>query len=262
MNAHRYAKLFPLMEDGPLKELAADIEKNGLKVKIITYGGEILEGRNREKACKIAGVKPEYEKFKGTDAQALDLVISLNFRRRHLTTAQRAEIGAKIATMTKGREQGAVTQKKAATTLGVSRSSLQRAKRKISPPKKKKDTSAGWTPEDLGKDEELMDAFTAVAAVYGNDDTKAIRLGTIGLKRGDVLTLAKLSREKMLEIQDLIMANHWTPEKAIKFLNDTPDDGSTIHDLQNWALGTNGKFFTCKVGGFTVTCKSDSAAPR
>ena len=121
---------------------------------------------------------------------------------------------------------------------------------------KEKVRESGWTADELKHDPELLEAFKAIAAVYGNEDTKAIRMG-IGLIRSEILYLSKLPAEKMRSIQDLILANHWTPKHAIAFLEDKPDEDSKIKDLKNWCLGTKNKFFSAAVGGFTVTCRSN-----
>jgi hypothetical protein len=126
----------------------------------------------------------------------------------------------------------------------------------------KREHCSGWTTEELKKDEELLNSLKAIDAVYGHDDTKAIRTGTIALKKADVLFLSRLPKEKMLEIQDLVMGSHWSPEKAIKFVNDKPDEGSTVEDLQHWCLATKVKFFSATVGAFAVTCKLIGATPR
>jgi hypothetical protein len=86
----------------------------------------------------------------------------------------------------------------------------------------------------------------------------------MGLKRTDVLFLAKLPKEKMLEIYDLIFGSHWMPKMAVDFINDMPDEHSTVRDLISWCLGTKDKFYTAEVlsGAFTVTCKGNRRIPR
>ena len=62
---HSACKIFPRLGKAALKELADDIEQNGLQNSIILYEGKILDGQNRIAACKIAGVEPRFEKWKG-----------------------------------------------------------------------------------------------------------------------------------------------------------------------------------------------------
>lgn len=151
MKIHPFANLFPMCSDEEIQQLADDIAKNGLRQNIVTDQDEmILDGRNRAAACIIAGVKPVYEPFVGTDAQMLAYVVSVNIHRRHLTTAQRAEIAAQIATMSVGDNQHSkkkkegpsndggstkVSTKAAAKLLNVSASSVERAKAAKKPSK-------------------------------------------------------------------------------------------------------------------------------
>ncbi len=94
---HEYARLFPMLSDEEVQELADDIAKNGLRIPIVIDADEkILDGRNRAAACAIAGVEPVYEPFIGSDEDKLAFVVSCNIHRRHLTTSQRASVAAKL----------------------------------------------------------------------------------------------------------------------------------------------------------------------
>ena len=135
MKFHPYAEIFPLMEGSPFDELVADIKVYGLREKIWTYEGKILDGRNRFLACQKAKIKPEYRTFKGTGQGALAFVISANIHRRQLTDTQRAMAAARIATLRQGGDsnapRGALTQTQAAEHMQVSRRSVQRARKVI-----------------------------------------------------------------------------------------------------------------------------------
>ncbi len=93
---HAYSEFFPLLEGDDLEALVLDIQEHGQIHPIILYKGSILDGRNRFRACQIAGVTPRFEEFKGTEAEALDYATSLNLTRRHLTTAQRAILAVQL----------------------------------------------------------------------------------------------------------------------------------------------------------------------
>lgn len=140
MNNHPLADLFPMLDEDELKELAADIQKNGLLDEIVVLDGQILDGRNRYRACRIAGVEPRFTEFSGGDPAAF--VIAKNLHRRHLTASQRAMIAARLATLPKGRARSespddikcsnlSISQSQAADLLNVSRSQVQSAKRLI-----------------------------------------------------------------------------------------------------------------------------------
>jgi hypothetical protein len=80
-----------MMPDDELATLAEDIKQNGQVHPIIIsdYEGEevLLDGRNRLRACEIAGVKPTFKKLNGEDQKAF--ILSVNINRRHMTVGQR-----------------------------------------------------------------------------------------------------------------------------------------------------------------------------
>ena len=105
MEHHQHAGKIPAMSAEEFASLKADIETNGLLQPILVFGGKLLDGRHRLRACDELGVPITTEEFTGTEAEALRRVISLNLHRRHLTTQQRAEIGASLVTAQQGRRQ-------------------------------------------------------------------------------------------------------------------------------------------------------------
>lgn len=86
---HPAAAVFPMLPDDELAELAEDIKANGLLHPIVLdKDGLIVDGRNRDAACKRAGVEPTYTTLNGHDP--VDFILSANVHRRHLTEGQRA----------------------------------------------------------------------------------------------------------------------------------------------------------------------------
>jgi len=87
---HPAADIFPMMNEDELQDLAADIKENGLIHPIITDsdGELVIDGRNRLAACKLAGIKPVFEKLNGLDPLAY--IVSANLARRNLTKGQQA----------------------------------------------------------------------------------------------------------------------------------------------------------------------------
>ena len=136
MRHHEYAALFPMLPDAELQSLANDIRDNGLETPIVTLEGAILDGRNRHRACEIAGVSPRFEEYTGKDP--MQFVISHNLHRRHLTESQRGMVAAKLATMKNGGDRksdgisasiDAVTKAEACEALKVGVSTLDRARK-------------------------------------------------------------------------------------------------------------------------------------
>jgi hypothetical protein len=123
---HPAADLFPMMRAEELQQLADDIKANGLRDPIVLLDGQILDGRNRLEACRMAGVEPRYEEINLHDFSPTLYVISKNLHRRHLTASQRAAIGAKM--MPRLREEAAerlaLGQKHGGETGGNGRSKV------------------------------------------------------------------------------------------------------------------------------------------
>lgn len=84
---HPAADLFPLMEGDEFEALVDSIKTQGLREPIwLTKDGELLDGRNRVRACQGAGVKPEFRQYDGDDP--VGFVWAINVTRRHLTETQ------------------------------------------------------------------------------------------------------------------------------------------------------------------------------
>lgn len=90
---HPACALLPMMSTASLREMAEDIKANGQQQPVILFEGRLLDGRNRLKACELAGVEPVIEDWTGEDP--VRWVLSLNFHRRHLTDSQKSIVGAR-----------------------------------------------------------------------------------------------------------------------------------------------------------------------
>jgi len=94
VEVHPVAEMFPMLTDEELETLAEDIRENGLRQPITVYEGQVLDGRNRLKACELADVEPVFVEYEGDDPIAF--IVSLNLQRRHLEVGQRAAIGHEL----------------------------------------------------------------------------------------------------------------------------------------------------------------------
>lgn len=79
--------------------------------------GMILDGRNRARACEVAGAIPRMEQFPA-GADPIAFVIDKNLCRRNLKDGQRALIAAELANLKDGQHQ----KDKKGTPIGVPQS--------------------------------------------------------------------------------------------------------------------------------------------
>jgi N6-adenosine-specific RNA methylase IME4 len=88
MNKHKFNN-FPEMLPEEYARLKDDLDKNGYDVNypIWFYEGQILDGWNRERACKELHIEPVYAEFTGSDMDAIEFVMRSN-KRRNLTSSQ------------------------------------------------------------------------------------------------------------------------------------------------------------------------------
>jgi hypothetical protein len=101
---HAVANLFPLMQGAAFEELVADIKKNGQREPILCDAkGFILDGRNRYRACRAAGVEPRFVTWDGKGTEA-EVALSANLLRRHLGESQRAMVAARWVVMMEGEQ--------------------------------------------------------------------------------------------------------------------------------------------------------------
>lgn len=149
----------PMAEDSEFSGLKEDIAKYGLRESIILYGGQILDGRHRYRACKELGIEPDYITLDahdiGHDPEAY--VDSMNLHRRHLTIGQRAIKVAQALRRDKEKRKEPAdenvqictkrTEAEAAKAAGISRRSVSTAVKLLdeAPPEVVADVKAGKT---------------------------------------------------------------------------------------------------------------------
>ena len=133
---HPAAELFPMMSEEQYCQLKEDIRVNGQCEDIVVWKGLLVDGRNRLRACDELGIEPHIAELMD-ETDPVTYVISHNLHRRHLTTAQRAMVADRLATLRHGDVMSqksdalikASSQDDAAETLKVSRSSVQKARK-------------------------------------------------------------------------------------------------------------------------------------
>jgi ParB-like chromosome segregation protein Spo0J len=126
------------MSEEEFKALTEDIRTNGLRVPIVIYLGQILDGRHRYGAAmeaKITLTEKDFVEFKPTGKDtAIKFVVSQNVNRRHLNESQRALIAGELANGMHGGDRSktsidVLNEDQAAKLLNVGKASVQRAKK-------------------------------------------------------------------------------------------------------------------------------------
>jgi ParB-like chromosome segregation protein Spo0J len=139
MPFHSAAGVFPMMSGEDYDKLVVDIKVHGQLEPIVLLDDKVLDGRNRERACRQLGIEPRYQEYDG-DQDPGAYVWSKNAARRHLTVGQRAVAAAKLIMLRRGSNQHAakldgsrelsnnVTQKQAARLADISLATLKRVR--------------------------------------------------------------------------------------------------------------------------------------
>lgn len=105
---HPIAEIFPRMPGEEFVALKKDIRENGLLESIWLFEGKVLDGRHRYFACQETGSEATYREYKGSDP--VGFTISLNLKRRHLDSGQRAMIAHSLERMNHGGDRKSENQ--------------------------------------------------------------------------------------------------------------------------------------------------------
>lgn len=125
---HPFCDLFPDIEGEEFGQFVASIKANGLQTPIDEYKSQVVDGKNRQRACFLAGVQPVYKIWsppKGTPPEKIDeallaFIKSRNLDRRHFTVGQKSMMAAKLSQLPRGRPAAKATPEKPATVRQAS----------------------------------------------------------------------------------------------------------------------------------------------
>src|SRR4051794_38180436 len=94
-----------MLSEEALADLVADIRANGLLHPVVLdTEGRIIDGRNRRKACAVAGVEPRFVTF---DGDPVAYIIAAHINRRDLRPGQKAmALADLIASFSKQKKYG------------------------------------------------------------------------------------------------------------------------------------------------------------
>ncbi|MFY9345557.1 MAG: ParB/RepB/Spo0J family partition protein [Planctomycetota bacterium] len=103
--------------DDEFAALVEDIRTNGQREPIVLVDGELVDGRNRMRACHELGIEPKTRNVTAKEAgDVFGLVMSLNFHRRHLKPHEKgAALAAYMARVGAKKQDGPGRPKKSDT---------------------------------------------------------------------------------------------------------------------------------------------------
>jgi site-specific DNA-methyltransferase (adenine-specific) len=90
---HPIAGLIPDMAADQYAELLESIRKSGQREPAVIHEGKIIDGRNRQRACRELGIELTMRPWDGVGSLT-QFVLDVNLSRRHLTADQRTAIAA------------------------------------------------------------------------------------------------------------------------------------------------------------------------
>ena len=184
------------MNSDEQEKLTQDIRVHGLLEPIITFEGQILDGRHRFQACETAGVAPRFEEFVGGDP--VSYVLSKNLHRRHLTSAQKAAIAVEALPLLE--KQAKKRQRQAGEQFGRGQERVAKVPQKIGEPiDNKHDTEAVSQAAHLTGTNRQYVADAKRVATEAPDVFHAMKAGTVSLPEAQVLThQSESDRQKIL----------------------------------------------------------------
>jgi ParB-like chromosome segregation protein Spo0J len=94
---HPFAKQLPEMSPQEFESLKSSIAASGLREPIVVHERQIVDGRNRDRACRELGITPSYQQWDGRGS-LVTYIIDKNITRRHLSESQRALLAVSLKT--------------------------------------------------------------------------------------------------------------------------------------------------------------------
>ena len=96
--AHPAATLFPLLRGDDYNGLVASLKLNGMRHPVLLLGDQIVDGRNRFRAAKAAGVKITFQQIDPNEDVCV-VVMDMNIHRRDLKGNRRVVLASTLRRM-------------------------------------------------------------------------------------------------------------------------------------------------------------------
>lgn len=180
---HPLARAIPQITEKEFYEMAADVKTHGVKLPIVVYAGQVLDGRHRVAIASALKVPLRVSEFIGTDPEARDHVLSLNVHRRHLTVAQRGLIVRELF-LPEAKEKAEERHREGSARGGKATAEMQQPSRGPSAAQMAADASSGLAN---------VRTVETMAPVDDAPETQE------RIRRGEIATAAEARREAIKE---------------------------------------------------------------
>jgi ParB-like chromosome segregation protein Spo0J len=218
VEVHPAAELFPLMSHTELSQLAEDIRAHGQREPCLVYQGQLLDGRNRWRACELLGLAPKVCKIKESHKfDPLQYVLSKNLRRRHLSQSQRAMVAARAKSLYQKRarqrqsEGGKLGGKLAGR--GRSKTTADRVPENLPEASRDSRDQAGAGLKVSGKS---VDHATTVLTRGSRKLQLAVDAGQVAVSRAAVIAKAAPKHEQLTKASETTKRRRRTPLVQLK----------------------------------------------
>lgn len=241
MKIHPIADIFPRMFTEDFAALRDDIAAYGVREPVWTWNKQLIDGRHRLLACEELGIKCPTREYQGTEAELVPFVLSLNLKRRHLDTSQRAMVAAALAKLPHGGDRRSdqaanlplETQATAASLLNVGERSVRAAKTVI-------EEGVPELKEAVERGEVSVAAAEKVAKLPKAEQRKAVKQGKVAekaaeqrekklkpVKPDEVERLTEENKELRRDLSEL--ANQQQPlQDEVEFLRKIETEGDKL----------------------------------
>lgn len=210
---HPLADAFPLMSKNDTMELAQDIEENGLLDNLVLWEDCLLDGRNRLNALIQTNMSEvQVSVFEGSEYNAVSYIWSVNMKRRHIDTGQRASMSEHLRPYEEAEARRRML-------LGVSDPN------KEATDSDKKNKHEGEVNEILAEKSSVSRESVRKAHNLSLNAPDLLKEVTVGTK-----TLEKASRELKARNEDRAKKIHALETEAIDLLTQYKSGQSTLDD--------------------------------
>jgi N6-adenosine-specific RNA methylase IME4 len=195
LDYHAAAEIFPLMTGEEYNFLVQDIRENGLRESIWLHDNQIIDGRNRFRACIDSDTQPHFREYDGEESQLIPFVVSMNLHRRHLSESQRAMVAAKLANMPLGgnrKEHHSANLRSASDAAAM----LNVSERSVDGARKIQDQGVDELKEAVTSGLVSVNAAQDIAGLTGSEQSQIVAKG-----EKEILLAAKQIRAGKAEIR-------------------------------------------------------------